>query len=412
MTAIGQASVWHDADAARTALDTNEWRFRLVAAWVLWYLLFQASLGLAWDIRWHGAVGRDSFWTPPHLLLYTGITLAGLLCLGVVLLDTRRYYAGAPGVTAGTTWPALRVFHAPLGFIVAGSGLTVLLLAAPFDNWWHELYGIDVVLWSPFHVMGLVGATIAGVGLVYAFAALLVRARREGRAGRPVLGFTGLEWATLLALSGVLNLLLTASQPATTISPTIDLGRVSVLTYPLLLGAFLPGLFVAAVRLTGRPGAATALLALYLLRQVLTVAFVPWGIRLMVDAYGYEYRSSAPRFSLFLAFSALIFLPTALVVDLLASARRRRAPASPGFSAGRVATMGVGAAVALLAIAPRLVGGAGSAALRNQLPPEFVIPTIDVQPALALAIVPTLVLAVLGAWLGAGWGALLRYNDR
>lgn len=412
MTALGQATIWHGADSTRTTLGANEWRFRLVAAWLLWYLLFQASLGLAWDIRWHGAVGRDSFWTPPHLLLYTGIALAGLLCLAVVLLDTRRYYAGAPGVTARTTWTVLRVFHAPLGFIVAGSGLAVLLIAAPFDNWWHELYGVDVVLWSPFHVMGLLGAVIAGIGVVYVFAALLVRARREGRAGQPVLGFTGLEWATLLALSGVLNLLLTASQPATTISPTIDLGQVSVLTYPLLLCAFFPGLFIVAVRLTGRPGAATALLLLYLLRQILTVAFVPWGIRLMVDAYGYAYRSSAPRFSLFLAFSALIFLPAALVVDLLASARRRQSPTTPRFSGGIVVAMGLGAAVTLLAITPRLVGGAGSAALRNQLSPEFVIPTVAVQPALLLALVPSLVLAVLGAWFGAGWGALLRYNDR
>lgn len=30
----------------------------------------------SWDVWWHGAIGRDSFWEPPHLLLQAGVLAA------------------------------------------------------------------------------------------------------------------------------------------------------------------------------------------------------------------------------------------------------------------------------------------------------------------------------------------------
>lgn len=398
--------------ATDTVLERGEGRFRLVAAWALWYCLFQAALGLAWDIRWHGAVGRDTFWSPPHLLLYSGITVAGIICLAVVLADTWRYHRGAPGVDDGTTWPVLGLFHAPLGFVVAGCGLATLLAAAPLDNWWHELYGLDVTIWAPFHVMGLIGAGVAGIGLVYAFGALATCARREGRRRKTFLGLGGLDWATLLALSGLLSLLLTAAQPATTIAPTLDLGRLRLLTLPVLLCAFLPPLFIAAVRLTGRPGAATAVIGLYLVRQVILAAFVPWAIRVTVATYGYEYRTAPPTFNLFLALSPLFFLPAALAIDGLAW-WRHRTDGSPRPLQGRdLPLASVLSALSLLVVAPGLVRGTAAVASRGQLPPELTIPAVSIAPALLLAAPVALAAALLSVRLGAGWGAILRLNDR
>ena len=68
--------------AAPIADELGEYRFRQVAAWALLVLLFQAILGLGWDIRWHSTFGRDTFWAPPHLLLYSGIALAYSTVIG------------------------------------------------------------------------------------------------------------------------------------------------------------------------------------------------------------------------------------------------------------------------------------------------------------------------------------------
>src|SRR5919197_1501306 len=57
----------------------------------LWGLLLAkaiAGIGVGWDIRWHVVIGRDSFWIPPHVLTYAGVTVAAVLSFGVLLYDT------------------------------------------------------------------------------------------------------------------------------------------------------------------------------------------------------------------------------------------------------------------------------------------------------------------------------------
>lgn len=400
------------APAAAGTGELGEYRFRRGAAWALWYLLFQAVLGLGWDIRWHSTFGRDTFWSPPHLLMYSGIALAGFLCIGVVSLDTWRYHRRAPGVNDATTWPVLGFFRAPLGFVVAGCGLAVLLFAAPFDNWWHELYGLDVTLWAPFHVMGLIGAFLAGSGLLYAFAALGAQARRLGLNRRAILGFSGPDWATLLTLSGLLTLLITATQPATTIAPTLDIGPLRLLTFPVLLCAFFIPMLVLAVRVTARPGAATLVMALFLARQVFIAAFVPYALRLVhrLDP-SYVYRNGEPGFIAALALAPVALLPAALVVDLLAHWRRDAAPAADWYSGRGGLLTALAAAVPLIAVAPLLVRGAGRAA-RGQLPPGLSVPEFALRPAFLLAIPIALLAALLAVRIGDEWGAILRLNDR
>ena len=45
-----------------------------------------ALTGFAWDVQWHTDVGPDSFFTAPHLVLYGGIAVSGIVCLAMVLL--------------------------------------------------------------------------------------------------------------------------------------------------------------------------------------------------------------------------------------------------------------------------------------------------------------------------------------
>src|SRR5262249_57127063 len=46
------------------------------------------------------------------------------------------------------------------GFLLAAGGIALTVLAAPIDDLWHRLFGIDVTLWSPPHLLGLIGVTI------------------------------------------------------------------------------------------------------------------------------------------------------------------------------------------------------------------------------------------------------------
>jgi hypothetical protein len=157
--------------------DLAERRLRRRGALVILYLLFQAEFGLAWDRSWHDYLGRDRFWIPPHIMIYSGMGVTGLVALFMVLIETVRYYQGKPGVDDSSTIRVLRVFVAPMGFVMLGFGTLSDLIAAPLDNYWHSLYGIDVTLWSPFHLMGLTSSIFAGMGLIYVLASEAVIAR-------------------------------------------------------------------------------------------------------------------------------------------------------------------------------------------------------------------------------------------
>ncbi len=100
----------------------------------------------AWDVWWHGAVGRDSFWEPPHVLLQAGV-LAAL---------------------ASAVWGSIR-FRDHRWKLVALATLAVPF-SAPFDELWHRAFGVEnltspLVIWSPPHLL-LVGGLIATLALI------------------------------------------------------------------------------------------------------------------------------------------------------------------------------------------------------------------------------------------------------
>ncbi len=397
--------------------ERAEHRRRLVGADVLLYALVQASVGLAWDIRWHGAVGRDSFWSPPHLLMYSGITVAGLVCLAIVLQTMLRYRHGQPAVTDATTVAVCGAFHGPLGFVLAGFGLLTMLAAAPFDNFWHELYGIDVTLWAPFHVMGLVGGALAALGAIYAVAAEAARARSHGWVRWRLGGYSGLDLLALFAISGLLTGLLTFAQPAAWQYPTLDIGRARVLSYPGLLALAVGLLGVVYVRLAGRPGAATLMIAMYAARQLVLAILVPWAIRVTVAQQGLDYRVGTvePGFSGFSVAVAAAFLVPALLIDLVAVAERRREPAKQGsdlVGLRRGVVAGLTAAVPLFALGVWLVSFVMQHASVLGAPLEILIPPLPSAAAVSLALPITLALGALGGALGSGLGAHLRLNTR
>src|SRR4051812_2459220 len=68
--------------------------------WYCFAVVFGAAcipFGVLWDISWHSTIGRDTFWTPAHMLIYLGGTLPGFVCGWIVLKST---FWPAPGEQA------------------------------------------------------------------------------------------------------------------------------------------------------------------------------------------------------------------------------------------------------------------------------------------------------------------------
>ncbi|HEX2438089.1 MAG TPA: hypothetical protein VHT71_07250 [Methylomirabilota bacterium] len=131
-----------------------------VALWVLLAGKLLGAWGLTWDIQWHLLIGRDTFWIPPHLMMYGGI-IAGLLFVVAVLgLDTIDAQRGRPPRGSVT----ILGLTSTRGVHLAVWGIALLILAAPIDDLWHRLFGLDVTLWSPPHLLGLLGSAINTLG--------------------------------------------------------------------------------------------------------------------------------------------------------------------------------------------------------------------------------------------------------
>src|ERR1700752_498076 len=164
--------------------------------WFIWCCAFavtSVTIGAHWDVSWHRSIGRDTFWTPAHMAIYLCGVLAGIAC-GYLIFDTtlRRsspMRAGAVHVLG---------FTGPLGAFVAAWGGVTMLTSAPFDNWWHNAYGLDVKIFSPPHVV------LDGGILAIQIGALVLIASTRNRASGVVRRI--LDWLLLL-LGGMITML-------------------------------------------------------------------------------------------------------------------------------------------------------------------------------------------------------------
>jgi hypothetical protein len=114
-------------------------------------------VGVIWDISWHRTIGRDTFWTPAHMAIYLGGVLAGLSGAWLILNTTFR--GDALQAAAVRVWG----FRGPLGAWIMIWGAAAMLTSAPFDDWWHNAYGLDVKILSPPHAvlgLGMIGIQI------------------------------------------------------------------------------------------------------------------------------------------------------------------------------------------------------------------------------------------------------------
>ena len=156
-------------------------RGRRCPSMLLGISLLIAVLGMYWDISLHIDNGRDAgpLANPAHYLILIG--LYGVLVAGVMSI-----------ALAGTERPAKTAVHlggdwwAPVGGLMMAACGAFALMGFPLDDMWHRLFGQDVTLWGPTHLMLIGGASLATLGgMVLMGEAITAIGRDPEREGTP-----------------------------------------------------------------------------------------------------------------------------------------------------------------------------------------------------------------------------------
>src|SRR2546425_1173582 len=215
--------------AAVTADASLAWR--RAALWGLLGAKVVASWGVQWDIQWHTLIGRDSFWIAPHLMTYAGVVVMVGLSFGVLAATTL-----SPSRRGGDVVRVLGL-TGTRGFHLAAWGIAMTVLAAPIDDLWHRIFGLDVTLWSPPHLMGILGASINALACLV-IAREVYPDRRGARLSAMVVAGA--------VLYGSIHLVVDPSFRVAYLY-----GGVLFYTYAMLTAILLPMALVPAARLTG-----------------------------------------------------------------------------------------------------------------------------------------------------------------
>ncbi len=165
--------------------------------------LLTAVFGMYWDISLHIDDGRDAgpLANPAHYFILFG--LFGIFASGFLAMVLPKESPGPTAIKIQEDW------HAPLGGVVIMACGAFSLIGFPLDDVWHRLFGQDVTLWGPTHLMLIGGASMTLIGL----SVLLIEgARANAATGDPDRELSWAVMARRAALPGGLLLGLSTFQ--------------------------------------------------------------------------------------------------------------------------------------------------------------------------------------------------------
>ena len=113
--------------------------------------------GSNWDIVWHGIGNVETFFTPPHSVIYSGVALSIGSVIGGVIQAAFKIQQQKK------MWFVLLPSSLPLSLKLAAIGCILQLTAGPFDFLWHTQFGFDGLL-SPPHSVLAVGMLTTALG--------------------------------------------------------------------------------------------------------------------------------------------------------------------------------------------------------------------------------------------------------
>ena len=234
-----------------------------------------AFAGGFWDIGVHIDIGRDegplgTVAHYPFMFGLIGLFLSGVLAVGMTPTD--RSASSAAGVDV----PGFGRVSAAALLLAAGGSFA--LLGFPLDDLWHRLFGQDVTLWGPTHVM------FFGGGLAGAFGATLLLVEGARAAGKEPFTGVGLWSRPLPLVAGILGGMLLFIGTHATDEFNWAVPQYRMIWQPILLVFFSTAGLVAARMLTARGGALLAL-AIYLPIQVLLATLIGGPLERTPPAY-------------------------------------------------------------------------------------------------------------------------------
>ena len=114
--------------------------------------------GGSWDITSHLLGAPETFFTPPHAVLYSGVGISLIAAILASIILFRDKELRSASLSFG------------LKLIIIGS--VIQIFAGPSDYAWHEMFGTDGLL-SPTHLTLITGILIQSVGIVLGLTRLI-----------------------------------------------------------------------------------------------------------------------------------------------------------------------------------------------------------------------------------------------
>ena len=238
--------------------------------------LLVALLGMYWDISLHIDNGRDPgpLANPAHYLILFG--LFGVFVAGFFAIIMGDHRGGSSTIKRASTW------RIPVGGIMLFACASFSLLGFPLDDGWHRIFGQDVTLWGPTHLMLFGGAGMTLIGR----ASLLVEGQRAARREREqVKNENGAEGPPSAEKIGVPGRRLMNLQKAglmggfligmSTFQGEFDFGvpQFQLVFHPMLI-AWAAGIALVTARIWGGRGAALVAVAFFIGIRGLVSIFV------------------------------------------------------------------------------------------------------------------------------------------
>ncbi|MDQ3836940.1 MAG: hypothetical protein M3270_08410, partial [Thermoproteota archaeon] len=117
--------------------------------------------GASWDVTSHILRQPETFFTPSHTVLYTGVGLTTIAAIiGIYIsLKNREEVRG-------------KSFYAALKLLMIG--VAIQLVSGPGDFMWHSVFGVDGLM-SPPHLALATGILINSIATVVGLARIMPR---------------------------------------------------------------------------------------------------------------------------------------------------------------------------------------------------------------------------------------------
>lgn len=292
---------WFDRLGKRLGAQHDEPGWSTIPTMFVASSLIVALLGFMWDVSLHAGRGRDAgpLANPAHYLILYGLFALFVAGMAAIVYPRDGEQPGIAAVRITRGW------YAPVsGIFIAACGLYALI-GFPLDDVWHRLFGQDVTLWGPTHLMLIGGAGLSTAGIILLNREAELAMRLRGQAVPP--------WLRTIMVSMAFGALLIG---LSVFQAEFDFGiaQFRMVFAPTMIVAA-AGLTLVAARLYLGAGAAIAAAVFFLLMRGI-ISFV------VTDVMG-EAHHVFP-----------LYLGSAVIIELLALSRLKDTPLWFGAIAG------------------------------------------------------------------------------